>query len=295
MKVNPLLNDIARGLWAMSVEGLTTWAPVVHNLMNGQDTAIDTPTKVEAKAIVDIYDSNDRLVRPDENGRRDIPKNSVAVIHSIGPMIKYGDWCTYGSLEIVEKLKAAERDPNIIGIVSYMDGPGGSVSAIAPYEDFGRMKTKPVVGLYDQACSAHVYSMYSHADVVMADNNISATIGSIGVVCSFADNRKFLEKLGYTFHEIYPDESRHKNEAFRLALEGKYDQIKKEMLSPLAVKFQNAVRAARPNLKEKEGVLTGRTFLADEALDLGMIDSIGNLEAAIDRVRVMSEINRYKK
>jgi len=143
-------------------------------------------------------------------------------------------------------------------------------------------------------CSAHLYAAVSCFDHLMAANNISATIGSIGVVLSFVDNRTYLEKLGYKFHEIYPEESANKNEAFKLAMEGKYDMIKEEMLSPMARKFQNDVRAARPNLKEAPGVLTGKTFGADKALEVGLIDSIGSFKQAMSMALMMSEMNHYK-
>ena len=82
--------------------------------------------------------------------------------------------------------------------------------------------------------------------------------------------------------------------AVKLALEGKYELITTEHLSPLAIQFQNAVREACPNLKEEIGVLTGKTFGADKALEYGMIDAIGSLDQAINRLHILSELNHYK-
>ena len=77
-------------------------------------------------------------------------------------------------------------------------------------------------------------------------------------------------------------------------MDGKYDMIKEEHLSPIAIKFQEAVRAACPNLKEEVGVLTGKTFNAEKALEYGMIDAIGSMDQAIQRLHIMSELNHYK-
>ncbi len=162
----------------------------------------------------------------------------------IGAMIKYGDYCSYGADEIVSALEAANNNPNIEAIILNVDGPGGSVSSIGPFQQFAAKKQKPIVGYYDECCSAHLYAMLLVSDYVMAQNDVSAQIGSVGVVLSWADNQKYLEKAGYTFHEVYPKESEHKNEAFRLAMEGNYELIKEEMLSPIAIKFQEAVKQA---------------------------------------------------
>lgn len=295
MKLNPLLNEISRGIWYMSFEGLQTFGPIAYKLMNGEKFAINGGNiEAEPRSLVSYLNESGRVVSIDEKGN--VPPGTVAVVDMIGAIIKYGDWCTYGADEIVAALKANDANPNISAQILNIDGPGGAVSAVGPFVEFGLTKKKPVIGLVDLCCSAHLYAAVSCTDHIMAANDVSATVGSIGVVLSWADNRAYLEKLGYKFHEVYPEESANKNEAFRLAMEGKYDMIKTEMLSPMAIKFQNAVKAARPNLKASEaGVLTGKTFDADKALGLGLIDSIGSMQKAIDLAIMKSEMNSLYK
>lgn len=275
----------------MSFEGMSFWAPLANKLMSGEKLALN----LNSNSLITTLDKNNRPVKPDETGYVDVPEGSVAIINIVGVLIKYGDWCTYGSEEIVAALQEVENNPNYVGAVAYFDGPGGGVTAIPPFIRFGVQKKKIYVGLYEQCCSAHLYAMYSFVDHVMAENDLSAHLGSCGIVLSFKDNRKYLESLGFVFHEIYPDESEDKNKAFRLALEGKYDLIKKEMLSPLAIKFQNAVKAARPNLIEAPGVLTGKTFFTEQALEYRLADSSGSMSDAIDRVRILSEMKSLYK
>lgn len=291
MQLNPLINEIARGFWFMSFEGLQTWGPIAYKLLNGEPFSLND--NQQPKALVSYLSDTGKLVTADETGN--VPKGTIAVVDMIGAIVKYGDWCTYGADEIVSVLKANDANPNIIGQVLNIDGPGGAVSAIGPFVEFGLTKKKPVIGLVDLCCSAHLYAAVSCTDHIMAANDISATIGSIGVVLSWMDNRKVLEDMGYKFHEVYPAESSNKNEAFRLAMEGKYDMIKTEMLSPMAIKFQNAVKAARPNLKAEPGVLTGKTFGAQKALEVGLIDSIGSMQKAIELALIKSEMNSLYK
>lgn len=285
MKINKTLMDLMRSDWLISLEGLTAYAPIAHKILSGESMDV-TPEK---SALVTVFDNKGKRITADDRGNVNIGKDSIAVVELVGPMMKYGDWCSYGADDIVSQLEVLDANPNISGIVLKIDGPGGAVSAIGPFMDFGAHKKTPVVALVDQCCSLHYWIACTAADYIMADNNVSASIGSVGVMTSFADNRKYLESLGYVFHEIYAPESTHKNEAFTLALQGKYEMIQKEHLSPLAIKFQEAVKAARPNIQEKEGVLTGKTFGADKALAYGMIDAIGNLRQAMTRLQIMSE------
>lgn len=290
MQFNSVLTDISRGVWAISFEGLQSYAPIVSKLLAGE--ALDLGTPKVPNAFVSFIDNSGKNIFAKNT---ELPQGSIAVIEMNGAIVKRGDMCTYGADEIVAALQMAEDNPNVIGTILKIDGPGGSVAAIPPFIEFGKNKTKPVVGLYDMCCSAHLYAMLSCCDHIMAENNLSATIGSIGVMLTLKDNREELKAKGIILHEIYPEESSTKNEAFRLALEGKYEMIKQEMLSPMAVQFQNAVKTARPNLKQDEpGVLTGKTFTADKAKEIGLIDSIGSQTTAMQMVQMMSEMNRYK-
>ena len=231
-----------------------------------------------------IIDPSGHVVRASDDDEFEIPEGSYAMVDMMGAVIKYGDFCTYGADEIVNALQAADKNPNIKGTIFNIDGPGGAVSAIGPFLQFVKTKSKPVVGLADACMSLHYWTATAVCDFIMADNDVSARFGSVGVVSSFQDAKPYWEEKGIVFHEIYPPESENKNESFRLALEGKYEMIIAEHLSPIAQKFQQAVRDGRPNLKEEPGVLNGKTYDADKALGLGMIDAIGSVTTAMDMI-----------
>jgi len=283
MRTNTLINEIVRGMWLMDQTQLDGYAPFVHSLLTGG--TLKLPQEKEAKLQMKFYEDDGEEVSRAEEGSA----NKIAFVSMIGPVMKYGDWCTNGADEIVGMLDKANSDPKVKGTVFYIDGPGGAVSAINPFIDFASRKKKPIVVLSDMAASLHYWTACVVADHIMGENRISGRFGSVGVVCSFVDAKAHWEEKGYKFHEIYPSESSEKNKVFQLALEGKYDRIKAEQLSPLAQKFQAAVREARPNLKEETGVLTGATFDTEKALDLGMIDSIGNMQKAVEMVNVLVE------
>ncbi|MBO2546094.1 S49 family peptidase [Salegentibacter sp. BDJ18] len=290
MKVNPILQDLYKGEWLIDTHSIISFAPIVSKIIAGEELVFGE----SSAALLDIYDKNSKKVLADEDGQVEIPKGSIAVVNMIGAVIKRGDLCTYGADEIVGALRFANNNPNIRGIVFNVDGPGGSVGAIGPFIQFAKEKKKPVVGLIDTAYSLHYWALVSVSDWILADNEVSSGVGSVGVVFSFVDTRKVLEEKGYVFHDIYPDESKHKNEAFHLAREGKYDQIKTEHLSPIARKFQNGVRFGRAGkLKEATGVLTGKTFDFDRGMEYGMLDGSGSFQDAVDRIDMMIELNNY--
>ena len=218
----------------------------------------------------------------------DAPEGSVAVITLKGDMLKDGTMCSYGTEEIAAAMREAASSPKIIGIRLDMDSGGGAVDAIPPMLDaisFSQSQKKPVVACCD-LCASACYYVACHCNKIIADNDISAEFGSIGVMMQFPDYAKYYEKQGIKVHTIYSDLSTHKNAPFEAALKGEYKSIKEEMLNPLAREFQQAVRSHRPNLDDKvDGILNGRMFFAKDALKYGLIDAIGNRDAATEEVR----------
>ncbi|OBQ56093.1 S49 family peptidase [Tamlana sp. s12] len=283
MNFNPVLNDLLRGEWLLDVNWISGAAPLVDSLLKGTPVA---QTENVSNNCISFYDSNNNRVPRGV----DLPEGSVAVVDMIGAVMKYGGMCSPGAIDVAHELAYANANPNIKAIILRIDGPGGAVSAIGPLLQFAATKTKPVIGLCDAAMSLHYWAAVGVCDYIMADNNISARFGSIGVVSQFVDAKKHWEEKGYTFHEIYPDESKDKNRVFKMALDGDYEKIKNEHLSPMAKKFQAAVRAGRPNLIEEDGVLTGATFDAEKALSLGMIDAIGSFADALRMAHMYAEL-----
>ncbi len=290
MKVNHLVSEIRRGEWLMDMHNLESYAPIMSKLLAGESLNLNR----DPKSLLNFVDTQGKTLPANEDGVVIVPQGSIAVVKMIGEVIKYGDYCIYGADEIVAALTQAQQMKNVIATILIIDGPGGAVSAIGPFMEFAKnVKSKPIIGLCDQALSLHYWAAVELCDYIMADNNVSARFGSVGVVLSFADNKEAMEKNGIKFHEIYPAESEHKNLSFKLARDGKYEMIKEEFLSPLAKKFQERVRANRPNIKEEVGVLSGKTYFADEALRLNMIDGIGGMDKAIRQAIVLSSIQLF--
>lgn len=274
-------SEILRGSWFIEPQTAFTYLDTVANLLNKKQSDFDP--RPNAVAIRGVLDANGGRISHDE----DVPEGSIGVLAIMGPMLKYGDLCSYGSDDLVAFAQEFENNPNIIGHIWHMDSGGGSVAAVAPYLDFLSRAKKPVVVLSDMSASANYYIAAS-ADYIMAENNISSMFGSIGVMIEFADFQKHYEDRGIKVHTIYADASTHKNLPFQNALKGDYAAIKAEMLNPLAIKFQEHVRANRPNLKEEEGVLNGKMFFAEEAQSLGLIDGIGTMADAIEKVKLLA-------
>lgn len=298
-----LLSQIYRGVWAVQPELALSQGATIQQIMNrdwsGQDHTSDLSNEPK-RAILPVC----AIAKSGEvmagNSFDKAPSGSVAVIPLKGTMLKYGTMCTYGTEEIAAQVELAAAHKNISGIVLDIDSGGGSVDSVAPMIQSiqkSRSQGKPVVASCDLAASA-AYWAASACTRIVANNTISAEFGSIGVMMSFWDIVPHYEKEGYKFHSIYAPESNYKNQPFEKALKGEYDLIKEEELSPLAINFQNAVKANRQGKLNLEvpGLLNGRMFFASNgknnsmnAKEVGLIDQEGTFETALQLVRDLAK------
>lgn len=241
---------------------------------------------VAGSAVHGFYDDLDKA-----------PVDSTAIIPLKGTMLKYGTWCSYGTEEVAHAIRKAAHHTNINSIVLDVDSGGGSVDSVAPIIqaiEFARSLDVPVVSSVDMACSA-AYWVASATDRIIADNSISSTVGSIGVMMSFWDVKGYYEQKGYKLHTVYAPESDHKNQAFEQALAGEYDLLKNEELSPLAQDFQNAIKSNRSDKLDldSKGLLNGKTYYAAEALKVGLIDEIGTRDRAVNYAQQLAITHAY--
>ncbi len=283
-----ILNEILTGNWLISHSGLLQLEHFFKTI--AEYKASDSKENDRSANLLSFYNENHERISPSNVG--EIPEGTIAVVNCIGPMMKYGNDWMLGSDEVIWQLDFLNNLQNVKAIILYVDGPGGAVSAISPFIEFAKRKKKPIVALCDASLSLHRWIPDAIADYQMADNNISARFGSVGVVSNWMDFEKYYENLDIIIHEVYPEESKHKNEIPRAIKEDKekgYKMLRDMYLRPMALAFQEAVKKAHPNLIEEEGVLTGRTFGADEAVRLNMINKVGSLKDAMLVAQALSE------
>ena len=126
MKVNKSLSELFKSAWLVSVEGLYAYAPIVNAIITGRANQFEKPTA----SVFQLYDdSGRRLTR--ESYRRDMPEKMIGVVQLSGPVMKNGDWCSYGATDIAEALQFLDGLENCTGIVLRIDSPGGAVGALA--------------------------------------------------------------------------------------------------------------------------------------------------------------------
>jgi len=219
--------------------------------------------------------------------------NKIAVIVAEGTILNgEQDAGTIGGITTSELLREARLDKSVKAVVLRVNSGGGSVFAseqIRREVDAIKVAGKPVVVSMGNVAASGGYWISMTADKIYASD---ATItGSIGIFGMFMTYPKVLEKIGIHTDGVgtsswagafRPDKDLNENLASLIQsnIEHGYQQ------------FINAVAMARGmEVEMVDAIARGRVWTAKQAKELGLIDEIGGLNAALDDAAQRANIN----
>jgi protease-4 len=192
------------------------------------------------------------------------------------------------SEHVVEELNGYAEDSSIKAIVIRIDSPGGGV--VASQEIYNAIKNarhegKKVVASMGTVAASGGYYVAAAADRIVA--NPGTLTGSIGVKMEFANIEKLLEKIGVKGMVVKAGEYKDVGSPFRDMSEPE-KKILQDVIDDVHSQFIKAVAEGR-NLQEAEvrTIADGRIFTGRQALDLKLVDQLGDLT---DSIKVAGEL-----
>lgn len=211
----------------------------------------------------------------------------VVVMNIKSPIYKYNQECgPSGTKSKIQRLEQYKSDVNCVGVVLDIDSGGGQVSGTPEFHDYLKSYSKPIVTYTDGLLCSAAYYIASGSDAIIA-NKRADHIGSIGTMIHFVDLTGYYEKQGAKVITEYATKSTEKNRAFEELVQGNPEKYIKTELDPINEDFHADIKAARPNVDAS--VFTGATYNANDSLENNLIDSIGTLQDAIDKVFELSQ------
>jgi protease-4 len=211
----------------------------------------------------------------------------VAVIKITGLLMKYDSCMSRGMESISKIIQEANSNDLVLSIVLVIDSPGGTVDGTDNLAKAVKNSKKPIVTFVNGMMCSAAYWIGSSASYIVCDGSndgFQATIGSIGTMCVWVDDRKADEMEGIEEHIILATKSTKKIARLEAMQKGDFSRMVKD-LDNLNDTFLNAVKANRKGkLNESiEGLLQGEVYNGNDALKGGLIDIFGDLQFAIKK------------
>lgn len=232
---------------------------------------------------------------PDKK-RKSFEKNKIAVIYASGTvMMGEGEEGTIGSDRISRAFREARKDSSIKAIVFRVNSGGGSAlaSEVIWREVKLAQETKPVIAsLGDVAASGGYYIVAPAQKIIASPNTITGSIGVFGLL--FNGKKLLNDKLGIHVSVVKTNKfsdlgtfsrslTAQEREVIQYSIEDTYDN------------FISHVAEGRHMKKEEvDKIGQGRVWSGANAINIGLIDSFGGLEDAIQVAAEAANLENYR-
>jgi protease-4 len=190
---------------------------------------------------------------------------------------------TVSSLKVVDYIKEADKNKNVKVILLEINSPGGSPVASDEIGVAVKKAQKPVIALIRETGASGGYWIASAADYVIA-HRMSLT-GSIGVVASHLEFSGLMEKYGVGYERLVAGDVKDMGTPFKKMNEEEKEIMQKKLVV-LHDYFIDEVAQNRKLAREKVvKIATGEVYLGVEAMQLGLVDELGDYTTAEDYMK----------
>jgi protease-4 len=309
---NTFLNDIAasRNTTPEALEALAdkfeiqfTEDALQHGLVDRivyEDQFIDAVRKRvhdDSEKEVNIISINKYFVKHKKDIANISGEKEVAIVYFEGGIVVEGeDPATISSDRYVKLLREIREKDDLAAVVIRVNSGGGSALAsdkIAREIQLIRDKGIPVVSSMGDLAASGGYYIAAPADVIFAAPN--TLTGSIGVFSVIPQAQRLLQdKIGLTFDtvatgpfatsfNIVNDLSDKESSFFQSSVDSIYQQF-----------LRHVAQARNMTVEEVHKVAQGRVWSGQKALEIQLVDEIGNMQDALNKVIEIAEISDYK-
>ena len=235
---------------------------------------------------IDMSDP-DAIMKVFEGGEEEHDENlggDVAVIYAVGGIESgKGDAATIGSVTIAEAIKRARLAPDVKAVVLRVNSPGGSALASdVIWRETVLLKEAGkhfVVSMSDLAASGGYYISCAADKIYANPTTITGSIGVFGMIPNLGG--AFEKHLGVSFDKIKTHN--HAGSPDGLFAMSQYEiDAMNEMIIDIYDDFKSKVAKGRGlSAEDVEEVARGRVWTGEDALEIGLVDELGNLDDAI--------------
>ena len=194
--------------------------------------------------------------------------------------------------DLVDKINEIKENPNFKGLIIVINSPGGTfVSSKEIFDALEKVSNDvPTSAYIRELGTSGAYLASLGVDKIFV--NHGSITGSVGVILQTAELTSLLQKIGIEPIVIKSGSLKAVPNLVEKLDTKKIDYMK-EIIKKLQDEFVGIVKQKRNlNNYSIEKISDGRIFTSSEALELNLIDFIGNEEDAINWIRKQANLDK---
>lgn len=210
------------------------------------------------------------------SSEEDFTPNNLQQISLIGPIFEVS--------ELVDQIDTAANNEHIKGVLFVIDSPGGSVApSVEVAYAIKRLKEKKPVIVYAMgtiASGSYYASIWANEIIV----NPGSMVGSIGVVMQGADFSELMEKVGVKSQSVQAGKYKKVGTTDRAWTDYELNELNKVIQGTYDMFTADVASARGLDLRKRDMYANAHIFTAMQAKDVGLVDSLGVLYDAKEKL-----------
>lgn len=194
--------------------------------------------------------------------------------------------------EVVSRLRRAEKDNEVKAVLFEINSPGGSITAsdilYREISDFKEKTGAKIVAVLMDVAASGGYYMALPADLIIA--HPTTVTGSVGVLLVTPKVSGLMDKLGLAVEVSKSGSEKDIGSPFRPST-AEEQRIFQGLTDEMGKRFLDLVERHRKvgpeNLRK---IASARIYLADEALRLGLVDSVGYVKDGLREAKRLASL-----
>ncbi|WP_405399283.1 signal peptide peptidase SppA [Maribacter sp. Asnod2-G09] len=220
--------------------------------------------------------------------------DKIAIVFAQGEIL-YGEGGPniIGQGIINEALIKAREDENVKAIVLRVNSPGGSAltSDIIWREVALAKKVKPVIVSMGNVAASGGYYIAAGADKIFAEP--TTITGSIGVFGTVPNMTELAGDIGINAEQVGTNKNAVDYSLFEPMQESFKNQIQESIEETYQTFLQRVSEGRNMTMAQVDSVAQGRVWSGTEALEVGLVDELGNLDDAIEAAAELASLSSY--
>lgn len=222
----------------------------------------------------------------------DIPSGSIAHMRLDGVMRMQDGLSSNGVRTLTQNIRAANRNPNISGVLLEVNSGGGETMAGTELQNAVKEFQKPFHVYGHLLASAAYKGVLPSSKITMS--GMESQVGSIGSMVII--DKKIADYFRQNQHEIYAASSPNKNREWREYLMGNIQPLFQEVTDRNEF-FLESVKQYRTLTGDEEQIkdtLSGHLFNAKTGIERGLVDAVGTFQDALQGIQEAVKSSQVK-
>lgn len=288
------LNAIADDLKARTPEmaksehlvDVVAYEDIYHNQIK-KVLKVDSKKDYETISILDY--AKNVATKP-----KSLPDSRIAIIYAQGQIMSgEGDVSYIGEGSMRRSIKEAREDDKVKAIVLRVDSPGGSaLTSDLIWREIELTKgIKPVVVSMGNVAASGGYYISCNADMIFAEpNTITGSIGVFGVLPNFTELSK---RIGIHTQQIKTNKNAAEYSPFIPLDDTMRAQTQSDVERIYSIFVNRVAEGRNMTFEQVDNIGQGRVWTGADALGIGLVDKLGNLNDAVAEAAKMAKVKNY--